>query len=140
MRIKIDPRAMVLRWRRDDGGAMTRTLRRLMRVSAGAVLILAAGGVAAGPARADTDTDFANQLHGYGIYGQRDYNAWLAKIVCERTATGVDRSAFDSAKFLSRNLARDNTPQQTWLFLSAALSAYCPDQLPALAAAATPAL
>jgi hypothetical protein len=35
----------------------------------------------AAPAYADVDTDFANQLHGYRIYGQRDYNPWLAKIV-----------------------------------------------------------
>jgi hypothetical protein len=30
----------------------------------------------AAPAHADGDTDFANQLHTYGLYGQRDYNAW----------------------------------------------------------------
>jgi hypothetical protein len=40
------------------------------------------------PARADVDTDFANQAHTYGIYGQRDYNAWLAKITCERLDDG----------------------------------------------------
>jgi len=40
------------------------------------------------PARADVDTDFANQSHTYGIYGQRDYNAWLAKITCERLDDG----------------------------------------------------
>jgi hypothetical protein len=39
---------------------------------------LSAGGTTAAtimlavPARADVDTDFANQLHTYGIYGQRD--------------------------------------------------------------------
>jgi hypothetical protein len=32
------------------------------------------------PAPADGDTDFANQLHAYGIYGPRDYNAWLGKM------------------------------------------------------------
>ena len=26
-------------------------------------------------AHADVDTNFANQLHGYGIYGPRDYDA-----------------------------------------------------------------
>jgi hypothetical protein len=44
----------------------------------------------AAPARADVDTDFANQLHTYGIYGQRDYNAWLAKI----TTVGKDIQSF----------------------------------------------
>jgi hypothetical protein len=38
----------------------------------------------AAPAHADPDVDFDNQLHGYGIYGPRDYNAWLGKITCER--------------------------------------------------------
>jgi hypothetical protein len=34
----------------------------------------------AAPAYADPDTDFANQLHSYGIYGPRDTNAWFGKI------------------------------------------------------------
>lgn len=51
--------------------------------------ILAATIALAAPAHADVDTDFANELHTYGIYGQRDYNAWLAKITCERLYKGV---------------------------------------------------
>ena len=78
-------------------------------------------------ARADIDTDFAAQLHTYGIYGPRDYNAWLAKITCKRLGTGLDRTAIDSAKFLSANLADGTTTQQVWLFLSAALGTYCSD-------------
>jgi hypothetical protein len=35
---------------------------------------------------ADGDTDFADELHGYGIYGQRDYNAWLAKAATRERA------------------------------------------------------
>ncbi|MCV7230018.1 DUF732 domain-containing protein, partial [Mycolicibacterium komossense] len=31
-------------------------------------------------AQADPDTDFANDLHSFGIYGPRDYNAWIGKI------------------------------------------------------------
>ena len=27
------------------------------------------------PAYADPDTEFANELHTFGIYGQKDYNA-----------------------------------------------------------------
>ena len=39
---------------------------------------------------ADVGADFANQLHGYGIYAPRDYNALLAKITCERLGNGLD--------------------------------------------------
>jgi len=35
------------------------------------------------PARADVDTDFANQLPGKGIYRARDDNARLAQIVAD---------------------------------------------------------
>ena len=84
----------------------------------------------ASPAHADTDTDFANQLHTYGIYGPRDYNAWLAKIVCERMHNGVDTSAAKSTEFLSHNLPRDTTPVQWSQFLAAAVDYYCPDEIP----------
>ncbi|UBV22610.1 DUF732 domain-containing protein, partial [Mycolicibacterium fortuitum] len=48
-----------------------------------ALSICAATGLAvSAPAYADPDTDFANELHTFGIYGQRDYNAWIAKIMC----------------------------------------------------------
>jgi hypothetical protein len=53
-------------------------------------MVTAATGVLAAPAHADPDTDFANQLHGYGIYGPRDYTAWLGKIPCERLGNGID--------------------------------------------------
>ncbi|NOQ00175.1 DUF732 domain-containing protein, partial [Mycolicibacterium fortuitum] len=50
-----------------------------------ALSICAATGLAVpAPAYADPDTDFANELHTFGIYGQRDYNAWIAKIMCKR--------------------------------------------------------
>jgi hypothetical protein len=48
---------------------------------------------AAGPAHADPDTDFSNQLHTYGIYGPKDYNAWIGKIQCKRLSTGLDANA-----------------------------------------------
>jgi hypothetical protein len=44
----------------------------------------------AAPAHPDVDTDFANQLHTYGIYGPRDENAWLAKLICKWLTTRVD--------------------------------------------------
>jgi hypothetical protein len=112
-------------------------IRQLLSALTLAVLVVVDGVSGAAPARADTDTDFATQLHGYGIYGQRDYNAWLGKITCERLATRLDANAIDSAKFLSANLPRGTTTEQTWQFLSAALATYCPEQLSVLSAAAS---
>jgi hypothetical protein len=87
-------------------------------------------------AHADVDTDFANQLHTYGIYGSRDYNAWIGKITCERLANHVDTDAFKSATFLKTNLARTTSTEQDWQFLGAAVATYCPEQTPVLRAAA----
>jgi Protein of unknown function (DUF732) len=98
--------------------------------------LLAAGLVLAAPAHADVDTDFANELHTYGIYGQRDYNAWIGKIVCKRLRNGVDNDAYKSAQFVHLNLHKDATTEQAWQFLGAALRTYCPDNLPILQAAA----
>lgn len=92
--------------------------------------------VLAAPVHADVDTDFANQLHTYGIYGPRDENAWLAKLTCKRLSTRVDGTAFASATFLKTNLARTTSTQQVWQFLGAAVDAYCPEQTPALQSAA----
>lgn len=100
--------------------------------------ILASAIALAAPAHADVDTDFANELHTYGIYGQRDYNAWLAKITCERLYKGVDTNAEKSAEFLSHNLPRGTSTAQTWQFLAAAINTYCLDQQPVLAAVAGP--
>ena len=108
-----------------------RKLTALASMVATAVLLAA-------PAHADVDTDFANQLHVYGIYGQRDYNAWLAKITCKRLGNGLDTSAEKSAEFLSHNLPWGTDTAQTWQFLGAAIDTYCPDQQPVLAAVADP--
>ena len=63
----------------------------------------------AAPTRADVDTDFANQLHTHGIYGPRDYDAWLAKMACNRLNDGVDGNAEESAVFLFvRSAARQH--------------------------------
>jgi Protein of unknown function (DUF732) len=82
----------------------------------------------AAPAHADDDTDFANQLHTYDIYGHRDYNAWLGKILCDRLHTGVDANAFESTHFVAANLPRGTTQVQTRQFFATAISYYCPDQ------------
>jgi len=98
--------------------------------AASAVLVLAA------PAQADPDIDFANQLHEFGIYGPRDYNAWLGKIACKRLFKAVDADAYASAEFISLNLARDASRAQAFQFLGAAIGTYCPEQLGVLQAAA----
>jgi hypothetical protein len=88
------------------------------------------------PAQADPDTDFANELHSYGIYGQRDYNAWIGKIMCKRLHRGVDTDAFQSAAFVQTNLPKGSTVEQSWQFLGAAVRYYCPDQTSVLQRAA----
>ena len=101
------------------------------------VAIVTAAMVAlAAPAHADPDADFAKQLHGYGIYGPRDYNAWLGKITCERLRNGLDTTADKSARFVMINLPRGATTGESYQFLAAAIGTYCPDRVPVLTAAA----
>ena len=92
--------------------------------------------VLASPAHADPDIDFANELHTYGIYGPRDYNAWLGKIVCERLEKGVDGDAAKSVRFITPNLAKGTSQPQAWKFLGASINTYCPDKRPVLERAA----
>jgi hypothetical protein len=98
--------------------------------------VVAAAVAFAAPAHADPDVDFANELHTYGIYGQKDYNAWIGKITCKRLYTGVDQDAYKSAAFVNMQLQRGSTTEQSWQFLGAALRTYCPDKMPVLEAAA----
>jgi hypothetical protein len=96
---------------------------------AGLAVIGAAAAIAfAAPAHADPDTDFANELHTFGIYGQRDYNAWIGKIMCKRLHNGVDHNAQDSVGFVKKQLAKDSSDAQSWQFLGTAINYYCPDQ------------
>ncbi|MDT5323904.1 MAG: hypothetical protein QOF25_1056 [Mycobacterium sp.] len=97
-----------------------------------ATAAVAAGLLMAAPANADPDTDFGNELHTYGIYGQKDYNAWIGKITCKRLRTGLDANAYESAVFLKKNLDKDSTEQQVYQFLGAAINYYCDDQRPVL--------
>ena len=97
--------------------------------------VAAAAVVLAAPAQADRDTDFAGQLQAFGIYGQRDYNAWLGKITCKRLLRGVDGDAYAAAEFVSLNLARATSQSQAFQFLGAAIGAYCPEQVGVLQAA-----
>ncbi|MEZ0367158.1 DUF732 domain-containing protein [Mycobacterium sp. pUA109] len=86
----------------------------------------------AAPAHADPDTDFAAELQGYGIYGPRDYNAWLGKLVCKRMDRGVDSDANKSVHFALTNLPKGTTNPQAWQFVGAAANTYCPEHLPDL--------
>ena len=88
----------------------------------------------AAPAHADPDTDFYNELHIYGIYGQKDYNAWIGKIACKRLWNNLDHDANASAKFVKRQLNKNTTTEQTYQFLGAAYRTYCPEKLPILTA------
>jgi hypothetical protein len=92
-----------------------------------AVLTAAAAVAVAAPAHADPDIDFADELHSFGIYGQRDYNAWLGKITCKRLDRGVDPDAYASMAFISKNLDRETTQTQVAQFLGAAVTTYCPN-------------
>ena len=84
------------------------------------------------PAHADPDTDFYNELHIYGIYGEKDYNAWIGKITCKRLYNGIDKDANASARFIINQLHKDSTTQQAYQFLGAALKTYCPEKLSVL--------
>jgi hypothetical protein len=97
---------------------------------------VAAAVALAAPAHADPDVDFANELHTYGIYGGKDYHAWIAKITCKRLYEGLDQDADKSAKFVFIQLPKGSNTEQAWQFLGAALRTYCPDKLPVLSAAA----
>ncbi len=103
----------------------------MKRLMAG-VALTAAALLSAAPAQADVDTDFTNELHTYGIYGQKDYNAWIAKITCKRLNRGLDTNATQSAKFIHDQLVLDSTTEQAYQFLGGALRMYCPDKLPIL--------
>ena len=95
---------------------------------AAAIAAFSLAAVTAAPAHADPDTDFARELHTYGIYGQKDFNAWIGKIQCKRLRTGLDANASEAAVFLKTNLQRGTSEQQIYQFLSAGINFYCPDQ------------
>jgi Protein of unknown function (DUF732) len=127
--------------RTDTGSNIARShrMRAIMTLSGWALLgimMVFAGVAVAWPAHADPDTDFANELHTYGIYGQKDYNAWIGKITCKRLSTGLDQDAEKSATFVFTQLPTGSTTEQGWQFLGAAINTYCPEQAPVLQRAA----
>ncbi|WP_431235984.1 DUF732 domain-containing protein (plasmid) [Mycolicibacterium psychrotolerans] len=76
----------------------------------------------------DPDTNFAQQLHAVGIYGPRDSNAWIAKIMCKRMYNNLDTTATQTATFVRNQLSRDSTTAQVWQFVGLAVDYYCPDK------------
>ena len=108
-----------------------KTTRLASTVMTAIALAVPALAVAA-PANADPDTDFYNELHIYGIYGQKDYNAWIGKIACKRLWNNLDHDANASATFVKRQLNKNTTTEQTYQFLGAAYRTYCPEKLPIL--------
>lgn len=99
---------------------------RLAAVVVGAAIALAA------PAHADLDTDFVAELHSYGIYGPKDYDAWLAKMVCKRLDRNVDTNANQSLHFATTNLPRDTDQGQALRFVGTSINYYCPEKKPVL--------
>jgi hypothetical protein len=101
-----------------------------MRRTVIGIAVAAAGLVLAAPVHADPDTDFTNELHTYGIYGQKDFNAWIGKIACKRLYEGVDTDANKSAQFISMQLQKgQQSTEQAYQFLGAALRTYCPEKI-----------
>lgn len=103
-------------------------LTMMLKTAWAAAMTAAAAILLAAPAQADPDSDFARELHTYGIYGQKDFNAWIGKIACKRLDRGVDVTAQDSAKFVSDQLLRGSSTEQAYQFLGAAMNYYCPDK------------
>ena len=119
------------RGRRGSDDGRIQRMKALRSGGIAVVAIAAAIGLSA-PAYADPDTDFDNQIAGYGIYGPHDFNPYLAKISCRRLAQGVDPDAAATAHFLSNNLPRGTTQVQAYQFLGSAISIYCPELAPKL--------
>ncbi len=103
--------------------------KTLASATLAAIALAVPANVLAAPAHADPDTDFANELHIYGIYGPKDYNAWIGKITCKRLYNGVDHDANASAKFVLEQLPKGSDTGQAYKFLGAALRTYCPEKL-----------
>jgi hypothetical protein len=96
------------------------------------IAAVAAALMTAAPAAADRDTNFANELHTYGIFGQKDYNAWIGKIMCKRIYTNLDPDVFATANFVHKQLPKGTTTDQAYQFVAAGLRTYCPEKLPIL--------
>ncbi len=107
-------------------------LKRLAFTVLASIAVAVPALAVAAPANADPDTDFYNELHIYGIYGEKDYNAWIGKIACKRLWNNLDHDANASATFVKRQLNKNTTTEQTYQFLGAAYRTYCPEKLPIL--------
>src|SRR3954469_21592844 len=95
---------------------LDRSVMTGIRLASIAAAAIAPALMFAAPAAADPDTNFANELHTYGIYGQKDYNAWIGKIMCKRVYTGVDKDVFATANFVRNQLPKGATTEQSYQF------------------------
>src|SRR5690242_6794364 len=112
------------------------TSKRLASTVLAAVAMALPALAVAAPANADPDTDFYNELHIYGIYGEKDDNAWIGKIACKRLWNNLDHDANQNARFVKNQLNKNTTTEQTYQFLGAAYKTYCPEKLSILAPSA----
>ena len=112
--------------------------KRLITSALTAAALTVSAQVLAAPAQADPDTDFYHELHTYGIYGQKDYNAWIGKLTCKRLSMNTDADLYKSTEWILKQLDRDSTTAQSWQFLGSAMKYYCPDQLPRLQSVGQP--
>jgi hypothetical protein len=78
-------------------------------------------------------------LHIYGIYGEKDYNAWIGKLACKRLWRNIDHDVNANAQFVKNQLNKNATTEQTYQFLGAAYKTYCPEKVPLLASTGQPA-
>ncbi|CAN5567136.1 DUF732 domain-containing protein [soil metagenome] len=102
-----------------------------MMIRNGLVAVAAATAMMVGGApvaQADPDEAFADTLHSFGIYGQKDFNAWIGKLMCKRLRNGHDADAFASADFVFGQLQKGSSTDQAWQFVGAAIPVYCPEQ------------
>ena len=114
------------------------TKKRLASTVLAAIALTMPAVAVAAPASADPDTDFYNELHIYGIYGEKDYNAWIGKIACKRLWNNLDKDVFASARFVKPQLDKDASTEQTWQVLGAAYRTYCPEKVSLLQQVAGP--
>jgi NAD(P)-dependent dehydrogenase (short-subunit alcohol dehydrogenase family) len=104
-----------------DGARVVRRtarIRQLLSALTLAALVVVDGVTGATPARANTDTDFATQLHGYGIYGQRELE-WRQRLQNRRRPARRRLSVTPSLNALGRLAEPDEIAAVAAFLLSA---------------------
>ncbi len=96
-------------------------MKRVAMVMAGAAIAFATAGVASATRRMTGIPTPTSPISctPWGIYGQKDYNAWIGKIMCKRMYNNVDTDAAQTATFVRNQLDRDSSTEQVWQFVGA---------------------